>query len=582
MKNHYDFKGAFLVAGCGSSLYTQSILLSLAAYTDLHPNSISIYYYNIDSSKTLPLIDALIENDTIQIYSQETCPKASWLILDSGHNFEEILYYQNLFRDLETLTCEKAVYISDYQIYAPSSQNIHYSECELASQHETEKSSYFMFLESLFQTFVRAKKCQFSYMLRAGQLMGSYAGSTPVHSLIHNLATQETLMLELDHQLYPTIYIGDFLRAVFWGCHSEKRGMYLYNLCTANITLQEVILSLRSLSCSHAKLSMTESPNASYGIGMSTEKIILDGWKPLVSSDDYLLYTFAYYKHPDKPFSYSDYYKDYKLDRIHELLLDMLFQVDSICKKHDIQYFLAGGTLLGAIRNNGFIPWDNDLDLMMTRKNYNRFIQFAKDELPNHLFLQAENTDPENHFYSKVRLNSTLLVTPFNANFPKLHNGIFLDIFPQDQTANNVWLQKVHIATTVVARSMVFNKWGNTPISGDGSHPFIRTFFTLIKNSLPMHLLETIQYKVIRLFEYKKNPKYLYDGMGQNIRRGAFPAYWLDEVSEISFEGHSFPIPRYAHEYLEYLYGPDYQYPVPLVKRKLEHNIQLTDLGPYI
>lgn len=97
-----------------------------------------------------------------------------------------------------------------------------------------------------------------------------------------------------------------------------------------------------------------------------------------------------------------------------------------------------------------------------------------------------------------------------------------------------------------------------------------------------MHMLEKIQYKTIRLFEHKQRSQYLYDGMGQNTRKGAFPAYWLEEEEEILFENHLFPAPRYRHEYLEYLYGFNYQYPVSLIKRKQEHDIQLTDLGPYI
>lgn len=578
----WNFKGTFLVAGCGSSFYTYCILVSLSAYNDLYPNNISIYYYNIDNSAVPPLVDTLLDNNKIQFYSQETSIQFSWLILDSGHNFEAIESYKNFFNYIRTTSFEKAIFISDYRIYPPTSKNFNYSEQEISTDGKTKITSYYQTQESLFRTFINCTYCQSAVILRAGHLVGACDSHNIILNLICDIAQKEKLSLTLDNQQYPSIYIGDFLRAVFWCCRPEKKGFFLYNLSTSNLTLSEVAFSLRNLSCSHAKIVLSESQCTSYGIGLNTDKLSLNNWHPLVHSNDYILYAFAHYKCPDKQFSYSDYCTDHKLDKIHGLLLDMLIQVDSICRKHNIQYFLAGGTLLGAVRNQGFLPWDNDLDLMMTRKNYNQFIQIAKKELPDYLFLQSQGTDPENHFYSKIRLNNTLLVTPFNSKFPKLHNGIFLDIFPQDQTADSLWKQKLHIAATIIARSMVFNKWGNTSIAGDGSHPFTRALFTLIKNCLPMHILETIQYKIIRLFEYKQHPKYLYDGMGQNIRKGAFPAFWLEEAELLLFENRLFPVPCHAHEYLEYLYGPDYQYPVPLIKRKLEHNIQLTDLGPYI
>ena len=72
------------------------------------------------------------------------------------------------------------------------------------------------------------------------------------------------------------------------------------------------------------------------------------------------------------------------------VLLDILVQIDSICKKHNIQYFLCGGTLLGAVRHRGFIPWDDDLDVMMKRNDYNRFCEVAPIELQQPYFFQTE------------------------------------------------------------------------------------------------------------------------------------------------------------------------------------------------
>ena len=86
------------------------------------------------------------------------------------------------------------------------------------------------------------------------------------------------------------------------------------------------------------------------------------------------------------------------LRRQQMVMLEMVKEVDRICRKYDIPYFLYGGTLLGAIRHNGFIPWDDDLDVGLLRKDYQRLMKILPDELPEHMVLQTNDTDP-NYFY---------------------------------------------------------------------------------------------------------------------------------------------------------------------------------------
>ena len=114
--------------------------------------------------------------------------------------------------------------------------------------------------------------------------------------------------------------------------------------------------------------------------------------------------------------------------------LDLLVQVQKICKKHDIQYFAYAGTMLGAVRHNGFIPWDDDIDIMMTRANYKKFCDIAEKELEYTYFLQTEKTDTTTIMgLAKIRNSKTtgILKSHENRNF-KFNQGIFLDIFPLD------------------------------------------------------------------------------------------------------------------------------------------------------
>lgn len=123
------------------------------------------------------------------------------------------------------------------------------------------------------------------------------------------------------------------------------------------------------------------------------------------------------------------------LIRRHQLkMLEMVKVLDKICKKHDIPYFLYGGTLLGAIRHNGFIPWDDDLDVALRRKDYLRLMKVLPHELPDHIALQTNKTD-KNYFYffAKLRDKKSLLDEGnYYEEFFK-YRGIFIDIFPFDK-----------------------------------------------------------------------------------------------------------------------------------------------------
>lgn len=114
-------------------------------------------------------------------------------------------------------------------------------------------------------------------------------------------------------------------------------------------------------------------------------------------------------------------------------MLEMVVVLDRICKKHNIPYFLYGGTLLGALRHNGFIPWDDDLDVGLMREDYNRLMKVLPDELPEHIALQTNDTDPNYfYFFAKLRDRNSLLeeMCPYDRVFKE--RGVYIDIFPFD------------------------------------------------------------------------------------------------------------------------------------------------------
>jgi lipopolysaccharide cholinephosphotransferase len=315
------------------------------------------------------------------------------------------------------------------------------------------------------------------------------------------------------------------------------------------------------------------------GIWLNTQLLEHYGFQPKISLEDGLIILVKSLQNTGEVFIFDNTYLG-KLEKVQQILLGYLLEIDRICKKHGIKYFLAGGTLLGAIRHHGFIPWDDDADVMMLREDYDKFQQVVQQELPDNIFMQIPTTEKGNYNpFTKLRINNTMFATEFTGHFMDMHNGIFFDVLSHDKTANHKWSQKLHLMITMLTRSIVFNKWGDTDIKGGGAHPVICKIVDHVKYLIPMPLALRAQNHSLEFFRNRKS-KYLYDGMGRNLNRGAFPAEWLDEVEYVDFEGYKFPVPKEYDQYLTYLYG-DYMQMIPVSQRRTSHSIVLMDLGMY-
>ena len=131
------------------------------------------------------------------------------------------------------------------------------------------------------------------------------------------------------------------------------------------------------------------------------------------------------------------HYSSEELKDIQQIELACLKEIICICKTIDVDYFAIGGTALGAVRHNGFIPWDDDIDIGMTRANYERFLREAPRLLPQGYYLQSPYGNDNNpYLYTKIRVDNTVFMEYSNHRLG-IHHGIYVDVFPFDEVPDN-------------------------------------------------------------------------------------------------------------------------------------------------
>lgn len=139
-------------------------------------------------------------------------------------------------------------------------------------------------------------------------------------------------------------------------------------------------------------------------------------------------------------------YSQEELELLHNHLYKITAEVDRICRKHGIKYFIIGGTAIGAYFWEGIIPWDDDIDIGMQRGEYERFLEVAPQELNKDFFLQWVETDEHTPFwFAKLRENHTLFKEE-QFKQAQIHHGIYVDLFPFDKIPSQAWLERLQYA----------------------------------------------------------------------------------------------------------------------------------------
>ena len=257
-----------------------------------------------------------------------------------------------------------------------------------------------------------------------------------------------------------------------------------------------------------------------------------------------------------------------KVKRMQKIVFRIICDIDDFCRENGITYFLSGGTCLGAVRHQGFIPWDDDADLMMPRKDYERFLTAFSEAYGEKYGVGALSVNPEwQRSYARVWDKNTTCKT---TNLDDVVTGIFVDIFPIDGLPENKIARKLYYKRIRLLSAMGYASGRTAFLPGEKYRivkkaagallkPFERRFFTTkMENLAKRYDFETSKYVGVSMADHYGERETI---EGEEMRSAVL----------LPFEGREFPVPKGYKKYLTNLYGDYMTIPKDAEERGYSH-----------
>lgn len=265
------------------------------------------------------------------------------------------------------------------------------------------------------------------------------------------------------------------------------------------------------------------------------------------------------------------------LRKVQNAQLEIAKEFKRICEENDLKYMLDWGTLLGAVRHHGFIPWDDDMDFSMPRKDYDKFFEIASKMDTKYVPLRWDITSTYPHPFGKfVKKNTVFKEEKMSESF-----GIYIDIFPWDEYPESENLRKKYKAKLMIYRALVRAKCGVKTYKVNGKFlvkkwlknlPFILTSWLFTKD----HLIQ--KYDKIATQYNSENSSIIVSQCDEEPGRWTAPYTIFSEQTNLPFEDTEFSAPKAFDRFLHGGYG-DYMQLPPVEERGNRHNIVELDFG---
>ncbi|MBO5339804.1 MAG: LicD family protein [Oscillospiraceae bacterium] len=243
----------------------------------------------------------------------------------------------------------------------------------------------------------------------------------------------------------------------------------------------------------------------------------------------------------------------YDMDLLHARMLEIATEVDRICREQGFKCSLYGGSVIGAVRHKGFIPWDHDIDMCMPRRDYDRFVRYMRKHPNEKIFFSNYTSEPRYpNSWGKVRLNGTVFLERELASLTELHKGVFIDLHPIDNVVPGLLKLQVKLA---VFWSCVGKVKSGIYTGSAGKRRIYKLF-----SWLPYGVINVMRGGAMKVFKWLPT-KYVYKVAHPNNGIYPIPRCTFEDLMEQPFEDRTFFIPKDYDEFLTKRYGDYMQFP---------------------
>lgn len=263
---------------------------------------------------------------------------------------------------------------------------------------------------------------------------------------------------------------------------------------------------------------------------------------------------------------------DEELKLLHNKILEIAEYFDKFCKENSITYYLMGGTALGAMRHQGFIPWDDDYDVFMDYENYTNFLNIVDEKIDKeHFYFQKEDTQEWPMYFSKIRMNGTTFIEK-DIKDRKMHHGIYIDIMCLNNTSNNTFLRYTQYFFARVLNTRVLAEKGYITNSN-----FKKIAMNLSKIFVNKFIKEILLRYIRRLNTEESDLVGHFFGRAP-FTKTSFSKKYLGQQRYVKFESLNLPVCENVEEYLKIRYGKNYmQLPSEEVKLQYPSHAYIVD-----